>query len=250
MRWLIAVGLACVVSAAHAQPAQPSAEEVLGAEAFAHYRAGRAHYDVQDYAAAIAEFRAGYLIHQHPLFVFAIAKAQQKHGDCTGSIESLRRFIRTDPGDDWVAKASSDIAACEAQLRELAARDRRTIAERQELEHRRRQFAERAERSRRRTRLATTTGIVGVAVGGFAAFALTRRLAALDDARQASTSTVYLDALDRADAWTGISIGSGVAGGALIATSLVLWLTAPSMPDRLTIAPTSGGAMLVFGGRL
>jgi hypothetical protein len=26
--------------------------------------------------------------------------------------------------------------------------------------------------------------------------------------------------------------------------------TAPSMPDRRTVAPTSGGAMLVFGGRL
>jgi hypothetical protein len=262
------VAVACASRPAEAEEkpepeaAAPTVEQLLGPEAFARYAAGKARYDVQDYAAAIAEFRAGYQINQHPVLVFALAKAQQKNRDCAGSIESLRRFIRSEPGPDWVARASQEIERCEVLLREELERARAEAA----LEHRRlgwRAAVEEANgRAARRRRWAYAIAGAGAAAVAGAAVAAGVRGHHLDEARGAPTSDVYLDRVERADRWTTASIVLGVAGGAAIAGGIVLWLTAPGPPAapaelrgsraraaRFAIAPVRSGAAVLVGGR-
>jgi tetratricopeptide (TPR) repeat protein len=259
------VAVACASRSAEADEvesgAAPTVEQLLGPEAFARYAAGKARYDVQDYAAAIAEFRAAYQLNQHPVLVFALAKAQQKHRDCAGAIESLRRFIRGEPGPDWVARAEQEIERCEVQLREEREQTRRADERARRREAWRAAVEETRGRAARRRRWSYAIAGTGAAMVAGAAVATGVRGHHLDEARRAPTSDVYLDRVERADGWTTAAIVLAAAGGAAVAGGIALWLTAPSPPaaptelramsariEGVAIAPSGSGASVLVGG--
>jgi tetratricopeptide (TPR) repeat protein len=113
---LVLVTLLLVGTAAPAWGRLPPGDEMVPA-AREHLERGRRHYDVQEYDAAIAEFKAGYKIDPHPAFLYALGQAQRQRGDCRSAIRSYQTFLRTSPDERRAAAARENLARCEAALR-------------------------------------------------------------------------------------------------------------------------------------
>lgn len=249
---IVLAGQLVVAGDAVAQGTPPAAAptslpEILGPQAYVHYDRGLAAYEVQRYDDAIAAFQEGYQVSRHPLFVFAVARAQRRAGRCAAAVVALERFLSTEPGAEWTARARGEIQGCKEWLaRESAA----VLA----FERARSVHAAAAARRSSRQRWALVTAGAGTAVllvGGLSYLASDL---ALGRAEEAVDDRTYRAELDRAGTWrTSAALGAAV-GGATLVTAALLWATAPAAPaaplrERFFLGTSSGGVVVTLGGR-
>jgi tetratricopeptide (TPR) repeat protein len=81
-----------------------------------HLERGLRLYDVQQYAEAIEEFRAGYTRDPRREFLYALGQAERQRGNCKGAIAAYESFLRTDPDRKRGGLARRNIARCQAAL--------------------------------------------------------------------------------------------------------------------------------------
>lgn len=72
----------------------PAARAGDNPNAQAHLAKATAHYNLQEWKAAIDEYRAAYQLDPNPQTLFPIAQAQRMSGDCRSAILSYRAYIR------------------------------------------------------------------------------------------------------------------------------------------------------------
>jgi tetratricopeptide (TPR) repeat protein len=72
-----------------AQPAPQTAEE--------HYEQSKRYYAVDEFDKAIAELKIAYTMAPDPVYLFNIAQAMRKKGDCAGAIDYYRKYLRDSP---------------------------------------------------------------------------------------------------------------------------------------------------------
>jgi type IV secretory pathway VirB10-like protein len=87
-------------------------------EAKAHLDRGLELYGQKDYAAAIAEFEAGYAIDARPEFLYAEAQAERMNSDCKSAIGHYQAFLDTLPAPEREAAALANIARCKSDVKE------------------------------------------------------------------------------------------------------------------------------------
>jgi hypothetical protein len=85
-------------------------------EARASYERGLRLYADRDYAAAIAEFHAGYAIDPRREFLFAEAQAKRLAGDCAGAVGLYQKFLETEPTAAQVNATQMGLARCAQQM--------------------------------------------------------------------------------------------------------------------------------------
>ena len=90
-RALIAA-VVCVLAFALARPA------IAGDEAAsAHYKKGRSLYNISEYRAALDEFKAAYVEHEDPAFLYNIAQCHRQLGNYPEAITFYKRFLNESP---------------------------------------------------------------------------------------------------------------------------------------------------------
>lgn len=97
-------------SAGRAAAAGDSAR-VEGARA--HYEQAVGHYNLDEYAPALAEFREAYRLKPDPSFLFNIAQCYRKLGDREAALDFFRKYLRSVPN----APNRSDVQRFMAELR-------------------------------------------------------------------------------------------------------------------------------------
>jgi tetratricopeptide (TPR) repeat protein len=113
--------LVVIVAAARAASAQP-VEHEFSAEARGHYEAGQRRFEAKDYAAAIAEFRAGYAIDHDPYWFYVEAQVERVEalaGDtdkCRDAIENYRKFLAQNPPADDARTATYNAGRCQLDI--------------------------------------------------------------------------------------------------------------------------------------
>ncbi len=91
------------------------------ASAQQHFERGNAHYNLSEWDAAIAEYKAAYLLDTQPKFLFAIAQAERLKGDCEAAIKSYQAFKRTGPSEEQTKRVDALIRSCEDDLKAKSA---------------------------------------------------------------------------------------------------------------------------------
>jgi tetratricopeptide (TPR) repeat protein len=81
-------------------------------EARTHLDAGSRAYELQDYDAAIAEFKAGYEIDPRAEFLYAIGQAYRMKSDCEHAVRSYEAVLRAPDGKAFAEAARQNIERC------------------------------------------------------------------------------------------------------------------------------------------
>lgn len=89
-----------VEGAALAQAPEPEPERVQDADLLRLFEKATSHYDLGEYAEAIAGFKDLYMRSKEPALLFNLAQAFRLSGDCAKAIESYRHFGRLTNDDD------------------------------------------------------------------------------------------------------------------------------------------------------
>lgn len=106
---VLAIVLTIVLDPRAARAAGPIAPEAKVA-----LDEGLALYEARSYEQALAAFRRGYAIDQHPDFLYAMAQAERLSGDCPAASEDYRRFLQSKPPDHEASLAQENMAKCDA----------------------------------------------------------------------------------------------------------------------------------------
>jgi tetratricopeptide (TPR) repeat protein len=77
-----------------------------------YFERGAAAYDAGMYPQAIEAFERGQRLDPHPDFLYALAQAYRKQGDCTRAIALYQAFLATRPPDEEAARARSNLERC------------------------------------------------------------------------------------------------------------------------------------------
>lgn len=84
--------------------------------ALEHYQAGLSHYNVQEYEAAIAEFKEAYKLDARPEFLFNLAQAERLGHHCTLAIVAYETFLRGPVPDEFAMLARGHIERCRTEV--------------------------------------------------------------------------------------------------------------------------------------
>ena len=82
-------------------------------DARAHYEQAVAHYNLDEFAPALAEFREAYRLKPDPSFLFNIAQCHRKLGEIDAALDFYRKYLRNLPN----APNRADIERMIAELR-------------------------------------------------------------------------------------------------------------------------------------
>jgi tetratricopeptide (TPR) repeat protein len=260
--------LLLAVAPVAAQPAPKTAED--------HYEQSRRYYDVDEYDKAIAELKIAYTLSPDPVYLFNIAQAMRKKGDCAGAVEYYRKYLRGSPSAPNKAKVEDSIKELEANpasCKKVETSDPKPIDPKPvdtkptppdpkptPVETRPPITGPEpapGPPDKRMLRIAgLATGGAGVLlVAGGALLALNARSIANDVARECNGMTGCdwgeqgpIDDRGRSRA-TLSRIAFGV-GTVAIAGGVVMYVLArPSKESPIALVPTTSGALLVTGGR-
>ena len=86
-----------VALAVTAPPARAAGEAARLREAREHYEQAVAHYNLDELAPALAEFREAYRLKPDPSFLFNIAQCHRKLGDTDAALDFYRKYLRSLP---------------------------------------------------------------------------------------------------------------------------------------------------------
>jgi tetratricopeptide (TPR) repeat protein len=92
-----AVVLAAAAPSARAAGGGSNAEAARLREARQHYEQAVAHYNLDEFAPALAEFREAYRLKPDPSFLFNIAQCHRKLGDTDAALDFYRKYLRSLP---------------------------------------------------------------------------------------------------------------------------------------------------------
>jgi tetratricopeptide (TPR) repeat protein len=92
--WLVAALIATFLGSA---PARAGEDEDRAAKARARYETGMAHFNLEEWDQAIAEWEAGYRIKPVPEFLFNIAQAYRKSARHERALTFYQRYLRLAP---------------------------------------------------------------------------------------------------------------------------------------------------------
>ena len=95
IRQLAIALLAVLLIARPAAAAPPTPDEK--AKAREHYQKGLVHYDIKEFAEALAEFKNAYRVVQDPAFLFNIAQCYRKLGQDVEALDYYRNYARRFP---------------------------------------------------------------------------------------------------------------------------------------------------------
>jgi len=101
--FLFVAGLA---TTSFAQPAPPPAPSDAGEQA---YQRGRKHYDLQEWDAAITEFKEAYRLRQDAASLFNIAQSYRLKGDCAEAAGFYKTYRRNFPNEKNIARVDQFI---------------------------------------------------------------------------------------------------------------------------------------------
>ncbi len=119
IRPFAALALALAAPLAWGQAAPPPASGTaapLPAEATAHFEMGTRHYNLQEWAAAVKEYKEAYRLAPRPETLWSIAQSQRLGGDLDAAILTYQSFLRTNPSERQAAMANEAIVKCQAAL--------------------------------------------------------------------------------------------------------------------------------------
>src|SRR5690348_5715498 len=119
LRSLLAL-LACIALVGGARPAaaRDRAGDERMREAREHYEKGLLHYNLGEFAPAIAEFKTAYELSRAPRLLFNIALAQRLNKDFDGALYSYTTHLRLLPDADNRVDVAARIAEMSRVLRE------------------------------------------------------------------------------------------------------------------------------------
>jgi tetratricopeptide (TPR) repeat protein len=127
-RWILLVGILLVgatISSAHAD-GDPLAKPAHR-EARTHLALGNKLYTLREFEKAIAEYKAGALIEDAPVFQYNLAQAYRLSGRYQEALWHYDRFVqRTHPGDPLKSAIEQFTAQMKAELEELATKQQPT----------------------------------------------------------------------------------------------------------------------------
>jgi tetratricopeptide (TPR) repeat protein len=111
---LSTLAIVLILAATHAG----AAPDGRTAEAQAKYESGLAHFNLQEYAEAIADFEAGYRLKPNATFLYNIAQAYRLSDRPERALYFYRAYLRSAPHSSNRAEIEERIASAEALLRE------------------------------------------------------------------------------------------------------------------------------------
>jgi hypothetical protein len=68
-----------------------------GGDAKARYMSGQSHYNLNEFAEALQDFKEAYRLHPDPAFLFNIAQCERQLGDLDEAIKFYRSYLRNKP---------------------------------------------------------------------------------------------------------------------------------------------------------
>jgi tetratricopeptide (TPR) repeat protein len=77
---------------------------------------GLSRYEAGDFAGAVDAFERGHAIDPRPGFLFAMAQAERRRGDCARAIVHYERFLASSPPDEQAIAAREQRDRCEQAL--------------------------------------------------------------------------------------------------------------------------------------
>lgn len=111
---LVAVMASVVLAAVGAPRALASGNDASRVrDARAHYEQAVAHYNLDEFPQALAEFREAYRLKPDPSFLFNIAQCHRKLGDVDAALDFYRKYLRSLPE----ATNRADVERLIAELR-------------------------------------------------------------------------------------------------------------------------------------
>jgi tetratricopeptide (TPR) repeat protein len=118
---LLCVALVMLGLAASGRADTPVAvSRPMNAEARVYFDRGAAHYESGAYAQAIDAFERGRRIDAHPDFLYALAQAHRKRGDCAAAIPLYQAFLATQPPEEEARRAQANLERCPRAAAPLA----------------------------------------------------------------------------------------------------------------------------------
>ena len=114
MRQVAIALLAALLLLPRATVAAPTPEEK--ARAREHYQKGLTHYDIKEYAEALAEFKNAYREVQDPAFLFNIAQCYRKLGQDVEALDYYRNYARRFPNAPNRSEVDRRIQEIEREL--------------------------------------------------------------------------------------------------------------------------------------
>jgi hypothetical protein len=242
--FVLAVGLA---------PAR--AEESLTAAE--HASQAQAAYDVQDWATAVREYRAAYLLDRKPEYLWAIAQTLRMSEDFSGAIKAYQAYRRSEGVSAAQANAAEMmITKCEAEVakREAAeAEKRKKETPTPAPSARTKPSPEPAPRSGLSPVWFTVGAVVTVGLGAATVWSGLDVLSKNSDYEKAPTRTAFDDGRDRELRTNVLMIATGVtfATTAVVGVFFTNWSGQREphpAPVAVGVAPAPGGATFALGG--
>ncbi len=124
--FLVTLLMAATVAPALAQstpaPAPPAVSPTIKAKVDAHRAAGVAHYEANNLAAAMAEYKKAYELVPAGEFLWAMAQIESARGDCAAANVLYRRYLATGLKPSAVKQVTGIIQECERTLAASGAR--------------------------------------------------------------------------------------------------------------------------------
>jgi tetratricopeptide (TPR) repeat protein len=117
---LVAAVSALVVAAAPHGAAWATGADARVRGAREHYEQAVAHYNLDEFAPALAEFREAYRLKPDPSFLFNIAQCHRKLGETDAALDFYRKYLRNLPNAPNRADVERMIADLRAQRAESA----------------------------------------------------------------------------------------------------------------------------------
>lgn len=122
IRPLAAASLLAAAQLARGQTPAPSASAGVGgdaeAQAAVHFEMGTRHYNLQEWAEAVKEYKEAYRLAPRLDFLWSIAQAQRLSGDCDAAVKTYQAFLRSSPTERQATLANEAVERCQAALLE------------------------------------------------------------------------------------------------------------------------------------
>lgn len=251
---LLAVISVLAVLAGRAAPVRADPDPATRSQAAAHFRQGQAYFQHEDYDRAIAEYQAAFDLSAEPSLIFNIGLCYDRTNRPAQALQAFQRYLQLAPEGSVSDEARGDVARLTPIVERISA-DRTAEAARQRDDDARRQDAARREQEARNEAIAHRVRVSRYVLIAGAAFAVTGATFHVIASRTRDQLTrepdhgAYLADRHSLEVQRGVAIGAYAAGGATLATGLVLTLLAGDRKDapQVSAAITPGGAALMVG---
>lgn len=246
MRPVAILAMFAVIAALTLDAPAAQADPDARAQAAAHVRQGQAFFQRGDFDRALAEYQTALDLSAEPSLIFNIALCHDRANRPEEALRAFQRYLELAPNGSVADEARVDVARLIPIVEQRAAA-RTAAQQRQRQEAARRAEADRRqEAAGRRIWLARYVMLAGAVVVGGAAVTHVVGWQTRDRVAHDLDPEIYLRDRHTLILERDIAYGAYAVGGVVLATGLVLALTARSTGEgaQLSAAITPGGATL------